>query len=300
MPFIGELAALATSIFFSIGPAFFTLAGQLVGSRVVNRTRLVVALVYLLITHWILYGTLLPLDANPDRWFWLGLSGLIGFVLGDAALFQAFIQIGTRLTMLIFATNPIVAALLAWIFLGESLTLTQITGMLITLAGIGWVMLEQNNPDQEISERKVFASGILLAFLAAIGQAAGAVTAKMGLYGDFPALSGQIIRVSIGAILIWMISFISGSAKKTIPALREKPKAIQHILIASFIGPYLGVFFSLVAIQNAEIGIASTLMSLQPVILIPIGVYFFQEKITWRTVAGTVIALIGVAVIFLV
>ncbi len=163
MPFIGELAALATSIFFSIGPTFFTLAGRLVGSALVNRTRLVVALVYLLVTHWILYGTPLPLDANPDRWFWLGLSGLIGFVLGDAALFQAFIQIGTRLTMLIFATNPIVAAILAWIFLGESLTLTQIIGMLITLAGIGWVMLEQNNPEQEISERKVYASGILLA-----------------------------------------------------------------------------------------------------------------------------------------
>ena len=74
MPFIGELAALATSVFFSIGPAFFTLAGHMVGSAVVNRTRLLVALVYLLITHWILYGSPLPLDANPDRWFWLGLS----------------------------------------------------------------------------------------------------------------------------------------------------------------------------------------------------------------------------------
>lgn len=300
MPFIGELAALATSIFFSIGPTFFTLAGRLVGSALVNRTRLVVALVYLLVTHWILYGTPLPLDANPDRWFWLGLSGVIGFVLGDAALFQAFIQIGTRLTMLIFATNPIVAAILAWVFLGESLTLTQIIGMLITLAGIGWVMLEQNNPEQEISQRKIYTSGIVLALLAAVGQAAGAVTAKIGLYGDFPALSGQIMRVSIGTVFIWIIALINGRAKSTLTTLKEQPKAIQHILIASFIGPYLGVFFSLVAIQNAEIGIASTLMSLQPVILIPISFYFFKEKITWRAVVGTVIALIGVAVIFLV
>lgn len=300
MPFIGELAALATSFFFSIGPTFFTLAGRLVGSAVVNRTRLLVALVYLLVTHWILYGTPLPMDADPARWFWLGLSGVIGFVLGDAALFQAFIQLGTRLTMLIFATNPIVAAILAWVFLEETLTLTQIIGMLITLAGIGWVMLEQNNSGQEISQRKIYAGGILLAFLAAVGQAGGAVTAKMGLYGDFPTLSGQIMRVSIGTLLIWIFSFLRGSAKGTLATLKEKPKAIQHILIASFIGPYLGVFFSLVAIQNAEIGIASTLMSLQPIILIPIGFYFFKEKITWRAVAGTVIALAGVAVIFLV
>jgi drug/metabolite transporter (DMT)-like permease len=300
MPFIGELAALATSLFFSIGPTFFTLAGRLVGSALVNRTRLVVALVYLLVTHWILYGVPLPLDANPDRWFWLGLSGLIGFVLGDAALFQAFVMLGTRMTMLIFAANPIVAAILAWIFLDESLTLTQIIGMLVTLVGIGWVMLEQNDSDQEPEGRKAYAVGVLLAFLAAIGQAGGAVTAKLGLYGDFPALSGQIMRVSIATILIWIFSLISGRARGTISTLKEKPKAVQHILIASFIGPYLGVFFSLVAIQNAEIGIASTLMSLQPVILIPIGVYFFKEKITWRAVAGTIVALVGVAIIFLI
>jgi drug/metabolite transporter (DMT)-like permease len=300
MPFIGELAALATSIFFSIGPTFFTLAGHLVGSAVVNRTRLVVALVYLLVTHWILYGSPIPLDATPDRWFWLGLSGLIGFVLGDAALFQAFIQIGTRLSMLIFAVNPIIAAILAWIFLGEALTISQILGMVITLAGIGWVMMEQNNSEQEPEGRKAYAIGILLAFLSAVGQAGGAVTAKMGLYGDFPALSGQIMRVSIATIIIWIYSFFSRSAKGTISILKEKPKAIQHILVASLIGPYLGVFFSLVAIQNAEIGIASTLMSLQPIILIPIGIYFFKEKITSQAVAGTIVALIGVAVIFLV
>ena len=300
MPFVGELAALATSFFFSVGPTFFTLAGRLVGSVVVNRTRLVVALVYLFITHWILFGAPLPLDASPDRWLWLGLSGVIGFVLGDAALFQAFVVLGTRLTMLVFATNPIIAAVLAWIFLDESLTAVQIVGMTITLAGIGWVMLERSNPTRDSLEPKAYAVGILLATLGALGQASGAVTAKLGLYGDFPALSGQIIRVSIATVVIWIITFATRKARKTIAAVKAEPKAIQYILIASFLGPFLGVFFSLVAIQNAEIGIASTLMSIQPVILIPIGVYFFKEKVTWRAVAGTVIALIGVAVIFLV
>ena len=157
MPFIGELAALATSFFFSVGPTFFTLAGRLVGSVVVNRTRLVVALVYLMIVHGLLYGTLLPIGAASDRWFWLGLSGLIGFVLGDAALFQAFIIIGTRLTLLIFTVNPIIAALLSWLFLGESLSPTQILGMFITLGGIAWVMLERSNPAQrELSTKAYF------------------------------------------------------------------------------------------------------------------------------------------------
>ncbi len=300
MPFIGELSALATSIFFSIGPTFFTLAGKLVGSVVVNRTRLLVALVYLMLAHWLLYGSPLPLDAAPDRWFWLAISGLVGFVLGDAALFQAFITLGTRLTMLVFATNPIIGALLAWLFLGEALTALQIVGMFITLAGVAWVMFERNNPAQQSLSPKEYLIGILLGLAAAAGQAGGMVTAKLGLYGDFPTLSGQIMRVSSAAVIIWLVTIFSGKVRQNFAALKAQPKAVQHILIASFLGPFLGVFFSLFAIQHTEIGIASTLMSLQPVFLIPIGYYFFKERISWRAVVGTVIALIGVGVIFLV
>jgi len=300
MPFIGELAALATSFFFSVGPTFFTLAGRLVGSVVVNRSRLVVAFGYLLIVHLALYGTLLPLDAEPDRWFWLGLSGLIGFVLGDAALFQAFIVIGTRLTMLIFTVNPIIASLLGWLFLEESLSPTQILGMLITLSGIAWVMLERNNSVQRELTPKAYTTGILLAVLAGAGQAIGAVTAKLGLYGNFPPLSGQIIRISVAMVGIWALTFISGKARSTLQVLKDQPKAVKYILVASFLGPFLGVFFSLVAIQNTHIGIASTLMSLQPVFLIPIGYYFFKETISVRSIIGTLIAITGVAIIFLV
>ena len=300
MPFVGELAALATSFFFSVGPTFFTLAGRLVGSVVVNRTRLVVAFGYLLIVHLILYGSLLPLDAAPDRWLWLGLSGLIGFVLGDAALFQAFIVIGTRLTMLIFTVNPIIATLLGWLFLGETLTPIQLLGMGITLSGIAWVMLERNNSVQRQMTPKAYTTGILLAALAGAGQAVGAVTAKLGLYGDFPVLSGQIIRVSVAVVGIWILTILRGKARSTLQALKDQPKAIQFILIASFLGPFLGVFFSLVAIQHTHVGIASTLMSLQPIFLIPIGYYFFKEEISWRSIVGTIVALAGVAVIFLV
>lgn len=299
MPFIGEIASLLTSVFFSIGPTYFTLAGRLVGSVVVNRSRLVVALGYLLIAHLVIYGTLLPLDAAPDRWLWLGLSGLIGFVLGDAALFQAFVVIGTRLTMLIFAVNPIIAALLGWLVLDENLRGTQILGMVITLAGIAWVMLERSNPAQRELTPKAYATGIVLAVLAGAGQAIGAVTAKLGLYGDFPTLSGQIIRVSIAAVAIWILTFISRKARVTYQTLKSQPKAVSYILIASFLGPFLGVFFSLLAIQNTKIGIASTLMSLQPIILIPIGYYYFKETITVRAIIGTIVTLVGVAVIFL-
>ena len=300
MPFLGELAAIGTSIMFSIGPIYFTLAGKIVGSVVVNRTRLLIALGYLLVLHWIFIGSPIPMEAAADRWFWLSLSGVIGFVIGDAALFQAFLVIGTRLTMLIFALNPILATVLAWVFMGESLSSVQLLGMLTTLVGVSWVLFERNNPTQQSLSSKEYAIGILLGVVAAAGQAGGSVTAKLGLYGDFPALSGQVMRVGSAAVTMWILAAVSRKVKDNFAILKQELMAVKHLLLASFLGPVMGVFFSLVALQNSEVGVASTLMSLQPIFLIPIGFFFFKEKISWRAAVGTVITIIGVAIIFLV
>ena len=68
----------------------FTLAGRKVGSMVVNRTRLVFAALFLILTHWLLRIPL-PFDAGLERWSWFAISGLTGFILGDGLLFQAFV-----------------------------------------------------------------------------------------------------------------------------------------------------------------------------------------------------------------
>src|SRR4030042_746705 len=105
-PVWGELAALATSVLWSGTSTFFTLGSRKVGALVVNRARLLIALALLLLTRTLLLGGPLPLDAEPSRWFWLGLSGIVGLTIGDALLFQAFVWIGARLSMLILSSVP--------------------------------------------------------------------------------------------------------------------------------------------------------------------------------------------------
>jgi drug/metabolite transporter (DMT)-like permease len=54
----------------------------------------------------------------------------------------------------------------------------------------------------------------------------------------------------------------------------------------------------LVAIQNAELGVASTLMALPPLFLLPIGYFVFKERFGWQAILGTIVAMVGVGLLF--
>jgi drug/metabolite transporter (DMT)-like permease len=292
---IGQIAAIGTAFCWSIGPIFFTVAARLIGANVVNRTRLVLTLIFLLITHFIVFGRLLPINASGTVWLWFGISGIIGFTLGDTFLFNAFVLVGTRLSMLMMSLAPVFGTIIAWLFLKEVLSPLKIVAVIITLAGISWVVLERKNNGQQHGH---YLKGILFGLGAALGQALGLFFSKKGLANNFPALSGNLIRVSVASITIWMIPIFRGKVTDSIKKL-SNPKARLGILGGAIFGPYLGVWLSLVAVQKTYIGIASTLMALPPIILLPFSHWLFKEKITLRAIFGTIIAIVGVALLFL-
>jgi drug/metabolite transporter (DMT)-like permease len=297
MLYIGEIAAIITSILFALTSTMFTLAGREVGSLVVNRLRLAGASALVLIVHWIVMGTLWPVQAGVERWIWLGLSGIIGFVLGDAFLFQAFIWVGPRLSMLMMSLAPILAAFIAWIFLGESLSGSQILGILVTILGLIWVVVERNSSNEVVKENYI--KGILFGLGAAIGQAVGFVMSKLGLAGNFSPLSGNYIRLISALVVIWLVALVRREALSTIKEAGKHPNASWKILAGAFSGPFLGVLLSLFALQNTSVGIASTLIALPPLFLLPVDFFIFKEEFGWGAVAGTGIALGGVAILFL-
>lgn len=276
----------------------FTLAGLRVGSLVVNRTRLLFAVSFLLTAHWFLLGSLLPWQAEPRRWLWLGLSGVVGLVLGDAFLFQAFIWIGPRMSMLMMSLAPVIASLVAWVFLGERLTWGQVGGISLALAGIAWVVLERNGSSQRAD--RDYVRGLLFGLGGAAGQALGLVLAKNGLDGDFSPISGNVIRMLSATSILWAYTLLRGQARDNWRALRLQPRAILFLMAGAFSGPFLGVSLSLLSIQHAEVGVASTLMTLAPVFLLPISYFVFKERFGWGAIAGTALAIAGVALLFLV
>jgi drug/metabolite transporter (DMT)-like permease len=297
---MGEIAALATSFCWSFTSIQFTLASQRIGPGVVNRARLVLAVLYLSLAHLALQRELWPIHAEPFRWGWLGLSGTIGLVLGDSCLYQAFLLIGTRRAMLLMTLAPVISTLLAWGWLGEILNPVEMGAVLLTVGGIAWVVSErQSAQGASVESKRQYALGVLLGLGGASGQALGLVTAKQGLVGDFPSLSATLIRMVVATGVIWLLTLARGQVGATWPALSDK-KARLFLAGGALTGPFIGVWLSMVAVQHTHVGIASTLMALPPIILIPLSHWVFHEQISPRSVAGTIIALAGATIIFLI
>jgi len=297
MNFIGELAALATSFFFAMTALIFTSTGRMVGSQVTNRMRLTFALIYLLILNAILFREPLPLSAESSRWIWLSLSGVIGLSLGDAFLFQSFISVGPQLGTLLLSLAPIFGSILAWVFFGETLTVLQITGIVLALGGIAWVVSSHEEPPN--TPHGHTRRGVIFGVLAGLGQAAGLVLSKQGMFGEFSPFQANAIRMLAAVIFIWAWTAFEGKVSGTFTALREHPRVLSLLALGALVGPLLGVSASLLAVQHAEIGVASTLMALPPVIILPISYFVFKEKIGWQALLGTLLAIAGVAILFL-
>ena len=297
MNIIGEIAGLATSFFFALTSIIFAASGRMVGSQVTNRIRLIFALTYLVILNVILFGEPLPLSADPSRWMWLGLSGVIGLSLGDSFYFQSLISIGPRLGSLLLSLAPIFGSVIAWVFFDETLTPIQITGILLALSGIAWVVMSHEEPPN--TPHGHTRRGVFFGVLAGLGQATGLVLSKQGMFGTFSPFQANAIRMFTALLFTWTWTIIQGKAGSTFTTLREKTGAIRLLALGALVGPVLGVSSSLFAVQHTEIGVASTLMALPPVIILPISYFVFKEKIGWQAVAGTILAILGVAVLFL-
>ncbi len=298
----GEIAALLTAFFWSITGVSFEAAGRKIGSLVVNLLRLIIGFLFISIFTLIYRGSFFPVDATAEAWFYLIISGLVGFVIGDLCLFRAFVLIGARISMLIMALTPPITALIGWMILGETLTLQNWIGMTITVTGISLVVLKKA---ERSSQKGRFTNvklgyplvGVLLALGGAIGQGAGLVLSKFGMK-DYDAFAASQIRIVAGIIGFVLIFTILRRWRDVFIGLSFRKPMIQ-LSVGAFFGPFLGVSFSLIAVKYTSAGIAATLMALVPVFIIVPSVVFFKEKITIKEVAGAIIAVGGVALFFL-
>jgi drug/metabolite transporter (DMT)-like permease len=293
MPYLGELSALLTAFLWSGTSLAFSSAAEKIGSLQLNINRMILASFFLISTILIMGYSI---DLTSTQFVNLIISGIIGLVIGDSFLFKSFQLLGARISMLLMALSPGMSTILAFFFLDERITFIGIVGILITIGGIALVVLEKNAE----SKHRIKSIGIFYGILGALGQSGGLIFAKFAFQeGHITSFVATFIRILSSVIILLPVVVLLKRYKNPYKTFSQNKSAFGATLLGTILGPFLGITFSLIAIENTKVGIAATLMSTMPIIMLPMVRYIFKEKLSWRAILGAVISVVGVALIFL-
>ena len=309
MTYLGELISIGVAFSWTATALLSEFGSKRLGNLTLNVLRMALALVFSLVLFGVVTGNPLPAGASTEACGWMLLSGLVGYVIGDFCLFQCYIIIGSRYGQLFMTLAPLAAALMAWISLGQQMTQMSIVAMLVTLSGIGISVLGRGE-HHKVSLRLPL-NGVLFAIGAALCQGIGLVLSKIGMdHYEASALaetgtpewlvpfSANFYRCVAGIIGFLLLHYFRDGMAPLKEAMHDR-KGLTVATATTIFGPFVGVGFSLMAVQYTAAGIASTLMAMAPIIILLPSYYLFHEKITWRAVIGAVISVVGVSLFFL-
>ena len=305
MTYIGELISIGVAFSWTATALLSEFGSKRLGNLTLNVLRMGLALVFSLVLFVVVTGNPLPPGASAEAAGWMLLSGVVGYVIGDFCLFQCYIIIGSRYGQLFMTLAPLAAALMAWITLGQQMTGMSILAMLITLAGIGISVLGRG--EHHKVGLKLPLNGVLFAIGAAMCQGIGLVLSKIGMdhyeeTANMPdwlvPFSANFYRCVAGIIGFTLLLYFRKGLDPLREAMHDK-KGLAVATATTVFGPFVGVGFSLMAVQYTAAGIASTLMAMTPIIILLPSYWLFHQKITWRAVAGAVISVVGVSLFFL-
>lgn len=290
---IGESAALTA--------AFFWAAASLIYGRIrlsawgMNLCKNVLASVMLLLQLGIValwYGSSV-FSADSGAWFWLGLSGVIGIVLGDTCYLRCLQILGPRKALILSTTAPLFAAILGYLFLQEEITAIMVTGILLTSGSVIWVVAGQQNAEETPGLYPgSTASGVFCGIMGAICQALGAVCASNGLKSCDP-IEGAFIRLFVSAILSFVIVFAMSELRSVVKTVAE-PALQKKFVPAVIMGTWLGIWLSQIGYKYSTVSVTTTLLSTTPLFAIPLVRMFYGYRITATAVAGSLLAVYGV------
>jgi drug/metabolite transporter (DMT)-like permease len=305
MSFIGELISIGVAFSWTATALLSEFGSKRLGNLTLNVLRMSLALVFSLVLFLVVTGNPLPAGASSEACGWMLLSGLVGYVIGDFCLFQCYIIIGSRFGQLFMTLAPLAAALMAWVTLGQQLTSLSLMAMLITLSGIAISILGRSEHHRLALSLPL--SGVLYAIGAALCQGVGLVLSKIGMNHFEPVagmpdwlvpFSANFYRCIAGFVGFMVLLYMRKGLKPLSEALHDR-KGLTVATATTIFGPFVGVGFSLMAVQYTAAGIASTLMAMTPIIILLPSHWLFGERITWRAVLGAVISVVGVSLFFL-
>ncbi len=289
--------AVIAAILFSWTSILFTSAGRRLGVLTVNLLRLPLGALCLGLTHLVLYGQIWPETLSSQAQVWLAASGIVGLAAGDSALFAAFTRIGPRRGMMMMASAPVFTVIAAWFLLDEHLDRRTLLGIILVIAGI-LLAVAGREEGQGIFGRltpRELRIGYLLGLVAAAGQGLGSAFAKLGMV-DLEPLSATLVRM-VWATAAAVVIILPWQVLQLRRRLHDR-KGLVALGGAILLGPYVSVWISLIAIKNADTGVAQVLLGTVPLFVILPAWIVYRDRPSWLSLAGIAVAVSGGSLLF--
>lgn len=287
----GELAALMAAFLWAVATVVFGRLGKALSPLVLNLAKGAIALVLLALTLVLLGQSAAGLDRQAVSI--LALSGVIGIGLGDTAYFAAINHLGPRRALLLETLAPPLAALMALVFLQETLSGQAWLGIGLTLVGVVWVIAERV---PGAAPGKADYRGVLYGVLAALGQATGAVMSRAVLADtEIAPMWSSLLRLGGGFIIIVGILRWQGPVAGQLRPLRS-PKLLAGVALAAGLGTYLAIYLQQMALKHAATGVAQALTSTSPLFVLPLAAAL-GDRVSLRAVVGAMVALAGIGIL---
>ncbi|HBK96247.1 MAG TPA: EamA family transporter [Microcoleaceae bacterium UBA10368] len=287
---MGELAALAAAFVWALSSTIWQRVGQEIPAVVLNLLKGAIAL-FMLLSTLLIFGKSLP-AINPNVLAMLLISGALGIGIGDTAWFVVLKYLGARRTLLLETLSPPLTALFAFIFLQEKLSLIACTGILLTIFGVAWVIAERT-AETALPSKHIWL-GLGMSLLGQTANASAAILSRAAFTQiDIDPLWTAALRLSGGMTV--MLLFFNRRNAESLKQLKA-PKILGAIVLAAFLGTYLGIFLQQTSFKYAPAGIAQALNSTSPLFILPASV-LTGEKVSLRAVVGVVVAIAGIALL---
>ncbi len=300
---LGEMAALAAAMVWAFTSLIFTRAGHLVSPIASNTFKCTVAAVVFTLLSIVRFGTALPPGIAAADIGTLAVSGMVGLALGDSLLFTSFVLVGTRKGLLLLSLAPVMGSIGGFFLFGERLNGVAISGILVALAGVVWVISESAGNGRDSSgrpswsERRPALLGTLAGIGAAASQAGGALLVK-GPLVRVDWVAATHIRL-LAATFVLLVA--AGGFRRLLPWAKAflAHRLVGILVLGSMGSQVIAVLLMTVSLGLAPAGISLTLLATVPIWLLPFGKRIGHGAPTRREVIGILIALSGVAILLL-
>lgn len=219
-------------------------------------------------------------------------AGLAGPMLGRVCFFASVHRIGASRGEVVKSSTPLLATLLAVLFLGEGLTGPHLAGIVLIVVGIA--LVARQRPTGDDGDVDVSLAGVTLALAGAFFFGIDPVFISTGLGEGTPRLVGLSIKVLTGATAFAVYLLLRRDSEVT-AALRARSLDDLKWYVAAGVSGSLFLYAYYAALEVAQVVVVVPITYMSPLIVVGVSALLFRqrERVTVPLIVSSVLVIAG-------